>query len=82
MTISVQRGTPAEEKARRQDLRERISGLNRIFMPTDDDLEAIEGLQREYYAFLVFADSECAALTATEKKHLQSFDRTYGRADH
>ena len=80
MTITVQRGTPTSEKRRRRELRKQITGLSMNFMPTDDDIEAIGVLQREYYAFLALADSECAALTATEKKHLQSFDRTYGSA--
>lgn len=82
MLITVQRGTPAKERMRRRDLRKRIFDLNIKFMLTDDDIEAIGGLQKEYYALLVQADSERAALTAAEKKHLKVFDTTIGRTDH
>ena len=81
MLITAQRGTPAKERMRRRDLRKRISDLSMKFMLTDDDIEAIGELQKEYYALLVFADSECAALTATEKKHLNTFNRTFGITD-
>ena len=80
MTITVQRGTPTAEKRRRRELRKQITGLSMKFMPTDDDIEVIGVLQKEYYALLVFAESECATLTAAEKTHLNAFDKIFGRA--
>jgi len=77
MMITVQRGTPAEEKERRRELRERITALNMKFMLTDEDIDAIEILQKEYYGLLVLADSE-GALAANEKKHLKIFSKTLG----
>jgi ribosome biogenesis protein Nip4 len=78
MTITVQRGTPAEEKKRRRELRKQITSLNMKFMLSDEDVEFIDVLQEEYYALLVLADSEHTALTITERKHMQIFAKTIG----
>jgi len=75
--ITVQRGSPAEEKLRRWELRERIISLGMEFMPSDEDIETREELQREYYALLVLADSE-GALAAYENKDLQTYSKIFG----
>jgi hypothetical protein len=77
MITTVQRGTPAEEKEHRKNLRERIIGLGMKFMPSDEDIDIREALQREYYALLVLADSE-DSLAAEEKKDLRIYSKIFG----
>jgi len=79
--ITVQRGTPAEEKERRQELRNQIIRLSNIFMPTDEEIAAIQPLQEEYFALLLLGASEGVLALALEKKHLRIFSKIYRSKD-
>ena len=63
-------------KERRQALREKIAELAMKFMPTDEDIAALEALQREYYALLAQGGS---TLSAEEKKHLGRYAKFFDR---